>query len=116
MIDVEVLLSAGSFLLVACVFMSKLTGRLGIPTLLVFIGVGMLAGSEGLGGIQFNDPLLAQTIGIISLILILFSGGLDTQWKEIKPFIKHGVGLATLGVIITCGLVGIFGKLVLDFS
>lgn len=116
MLDIEILLIGGSILLAACVFMSKLTGRLGIPTLLVFIGVGMLAGSEGLGGIQFDDPGIAQTIGIVSLVLILFSGGLDTEWKSIKPYIPHGLGLATIGVVITCLLVGAFGKLVLDFS
>lgn len=116
MVDIEVFLIGGSILLAACVFMSKLTGRLGIPTLLVFIAVGMLAGSEGLGGIQFDDPAVAQTIGIVSLILILFSGGLDTEWKSIRPFMSHGIALATLGVVITCGLVGLFGKFVLDFS
>lgn len=116
MVDIEVLLIGGSILLAACVFMSKLTGRLGIPTLLVFIAVGMLAGSEGLGGIQFDDPAVAQTIGIVALVLILFSGGLDTEWKSIRPFMSHGVALATLGVLITCGLVGLFGKFVLDFS
>lgn len=114
--DIEVFLIGGSILLAACVFMSKLTGRLGIPTLLVFIGVGMLSGSEGLGGIHFDDPSLAQTIGIISLVFILFSGGLDTEWKGIKPYISHGAALATLGVVITCVLVGIFGKIVLDFT
>lgn len=116
MLDIEILLISGSFLLIACVLMSKLTGKIGMPTLLVFIGVGMLAGSEGLGGIVFDDHSLAQTIGIISLVLILFSGGLDTEWKRIKPYIPHGVSLATLGVLITCGLVGLFAKLVFHFS
>ncbi|PIP88822.1 MAG: potassium/proton antiporter [Bdellovibrionales bacterium CG12_big_fil_rev_8_21_14_0_65_38_15] len=116
MLDVEILLISGSFLLIACVLMSKLTGRVGIPTLLVFIGVGMLAGSEGIGGILFDDHSLAQTIGIISLVLILFSGGLDTEWKRIKPYIPHGLSLATFGVLITCGLVGVFGKYALNFS
>lgn len=116
MLDIEILLISGSFLLIACVLMSKLTGKIGMPTLLVFIGVGMLAGSEGLGGIVFDDHSLAQTIGIISLVLILFSGGLDTEWKRIKPYIPHGVSLATLGVVVTCGMVGIFGKFILNFS
>lgn len=116
MLDIEILLIGGSFLLIACVLMSKLTGRIGIPTLLVFIGIGMLAGSEGIGGIIFDDHGLAQTIGIISLVLILFSGGLDTEWKAVRPYIPQGVSLATFGVIITCALVGSFGKLVLNFS
>ena len=96
--------------------MSKLTGRVGVPTLLVFIGVGMLAGAEGIGGILFDDHSLARTIGIISLVLILFSGGLDTEWKRIKPYIPHGISLATFGVLITCGLIGVFGHYVLKFT
>jgi potassium/hydrogen antiporter len=84
----------------------------GVPTLLLFIIVGMLAGSEGPGGIYFNDPELAQSIGIIALVFILFSGGLDTKWIQTKIVLKPALVLATSGVFITAVLVGLFISLI----
>jgi len=113
---VEIFLLSTSALLLLCVLASKASGKLGIPTLVVFLGVGILAGSEGAGGIQFDNAYYAQSLGIIALAYILFSGGLDTSWKDIKPIIKPGVSLATLGVFLTCILVGIFNYYFLNFS
>lgn len=103
-------------LLLLCVFASKASGRLGIPTLVVFLAIGMLAGSEGLGRIEFNDTRNTQSMGIIALAYILFSGGLDTKWTSIRPILKEGVLLATFGVLFTCILLGLFGYYVLNFS
>ncbi len=101
MIAIEIALVAAAVLLLFSILASKAFDRLGIPALLLFLVIGMLAGSEGPGGIYFDDPALAQLIGIISLILILFSGGLDTEWREVRPVLKESLLLATLGVFIT---------------
>jgi hypothetical protein len=87
-------------LLIASVLASKVS-RFGVPALLLFLAIGMLAGSEGPGGIAFDDPLTAQSMGIIALALILFAGGLDTQWQDVRPVWKAGVALATLGTLVT---------------
>jgi cell volume regulation protein A len=70
--------------------------------------IGILAGSEGIGGIHFDNAALAQLIGIVALIFILFSGGLDTNWESIKPVLWRGISLSTLGVVLTALSVGIF--------
>lgn len=93
-------------LLMLSVIASKFSDRFGVPSLLIFLGIGMLAGSDGLGGIYFDDPALAQNIGIAALIVILFSGGLDTEWKSIRPIMKEGGILATLGVFLTAVILG----------
>lgn len=103
-------------LLILCVLASKATGRLGIPTLVVFLAIGMLAGSEGLGRIEFNDTQSTQTLGILALAYILFSGGLDTKWKVVKPVFKEGLALSTMGVLFTCLLVGCFIHYILGFG
>ncbi len=97
-----------AILLLLCVVASKVTGKMGMPTLVVFLGVGLLAGSEGIGQIHFNDAKATQSLGIVALSYILFSGGLDTKWKSIKPVMKSGISLSTFGVLITCFLVGTF--------
>ncbi|ADZ09944.1 sodium/hydrogen exchanger [Methanobacterium lacus] len=98
----------GSVLLFICIVISKTSHRLGIPSLLFFLLIGMLAGSEGIGGIYFDNPSITQFIGIIALVIILFSGGLDTKFSEIKPILGQGLILATVGVFITAILTGIF--------
>ena len=115
MSSIEVQLLAAATLLILCVVASKATSRLGIPTLVVFLGVGILAGSEGIGRIEFNDALTTQSLGIIALTYILFSGGLDTKWSAIKPVMKTGLALSTIGVMLTCLLMGSFMHYVLHF-
>lgn len=111
----ETLMLSAAVMLLLCVLASKVTGSLGIPTLVVFLGVGVLAGSEGLGKIHFNDALATQSLGIVALSYILFSGGLDTKWNSIKPVLKVGISLSTLGVLFTCLLTGTFVHYVLKF-
>jgi cell volume regulation protein A len=82
----------------------------------LFLFVGMLAGSDGPGGIYFNDPKAAQFLGITALTFILFSGGLDTKLESVRPIMKDGIALATIGVLITAVLVGVFSMYVLDFT
>ena len=112
----ENILLIGSILLFISIISSKTSFRMGIPTLILFLIIGMLAGSDGPGGIYFDDPETAQLLGVIALTFILFSGGLDTKWDSIKPVIRNGIALSTVGVFITAGLVGLFSAYVLKFT
>jgi len=116
MISIDYVLLIGSSLILISIAVAKLTDNLGVPTLLLFLGVGMLAGSEGPGGIYFNDAGLAQSIGIIALVIILFAGGLDTSWSEAKPVFRQATSLATLGVLVTALAIGLFATIVLKIS
>ncbi len=115
-VSIEFILFWVSILILISIFSSKLSDRFAVPALLLFLVIGMLAGSEGPGGIYFDDPHLAKTIGIIALIFIIFSGGLDTRWKEIRPVVLPGFFLATAGVFLTAFIVGVFSVFILKFS
>ena len=106
-IDTGNILLIGAVLLFFSIIAGKAGFRFGVPVLLLFLGVGMLFGSDGLG-IQFNNPHGAQFIGMIALSIILFSGGMDTKYTEIKPVLGQGVILATLGVALTTAITGFF--------
>src|SRR5687767_6368237 len=84
---------------------SRFSGRLGVPLTLVFLGVGMLAGREGVGGLVFDDAHLAFQLGYIALVLILFDGGLNTPFKVMRSHIVPAVLLATFGVVVTAAVV-----------
>jgi cell volume regulation protein A len=105
-----------AILLLLCVLGSKVAGRVGVPALLLFLVLGMLAGSEGPGGIAFDDPWLAQSLGVVALTCILFAGGLDTHWPSVRPVLWRAGVLSTLGVALTALLVGWFATVVLGFS
>jgi potassium/hydrogen antiporter len=115
-IEVGNILLIGSILLLISVIAGKTTNKLGVPTLIFFLIVGILAGSEGIGGIYFEDAKLAQLTGIIALNFILFSGGLDTHWESIKPVLWKGISLSTIGVLITAISVGVFVHFVFGFN
>lgn len=110
------ILLIGSILLLISVIAGKTIKRLGVPTLIFFLIVGILAGSEGIGGIHFDNAALAQFIGIVALNFILFSGGLDTHWQSIKPVLRRGVALSTIGVFLTALSVGVFVHYVFGFT
>ncbi|MEO5891163.1 MAG: potassium/proton antiporter [Ferruginibacter sp.] len=110
------ILLIGSMLLLISIIAGKTTSKLGVPTLIFFLIVGILAGSEGIGGIHFENTELAQLIGVVALNFILFSGGLDTNWKVIKPVLWRGVMLSTVGVFLTAFCVGMFVHFVFGFS
>lgn len=112
----ENILLLGSLLLFISIISSKTSFRIGIPTLILFLIIGMLAGSDGPGGIYFNDPETAQLLGVIALTFILFSGGLDTKWESIRPIIRNGLALSTVGVLLTAGSVGLFATYILGFT
>ena len=112
----EYILLGVAVLLLLSVISSKASTQLGVPTLVLFLAIGMLAGSDGPGGIYFDNPWLAQSLGTLALIFILFSGGLDTKWKEAKSVLWRGAILSTLGVILTAAIVAYAAHYVLDFS
>jgi len=116
MVSVEYIFVGAAILLLLSIVASKTSGRLGVPALLFFLIIGMLAGSDGPGGIYFDDPWLAQSLGVLALAFILFSGGLDTDWRIVKPVLWKGIALSTLGVLGTACLVGWFSTTVLNFS
>lgn len=103
----ENILLAGSILIFVSVIISKTGYRFGIPTLLLFLLVGMLFGSDGFG-IVFNDVKSTQFVGMIALSIILFTGGMDTKFQDIKPILSQGIVLSTVGVLLTTLLTGGF--------
>jgi len=109
-------LLVSSLLLLLSIFAWKVSSRLGIPALLLFLGIGMLAGSDGPGGIYFDDALVAQSAGVVALAFILFAGGLETDWKVVRPVLGGALSLATIGVILTAVIVAMFALIVLHFS
>ena len=116
MIGIEYILAGVAALILVSIIANKVSGRLGLPALLIFIFVGMLAGSEGPGGIHFDDPAIAQSIGVVALGLILFSGGLDTRWAEVRPVFTKGLSLSTAGVVFTALIVSMAAIFLLGFS
>ena len=111
----ENILLIGSVLLFVSIVVSKTGYKFGVPTLLLFLVVGMVFGTDGFG-LQFNDTGEAQFIGMVALSIILFSGGMDTKYKEIKPIIFPGIVLSTLGVLFTALLTGLFIAFISDMS
>lgn len=114
-LDTGNILLIGAILLFFSIIAGKAGFRFGVPVLLLFLAVGMLFGSDGLG-IQFNNPAGAQFIGMIALSIILFSGGMDTKYTEIKPILGQGIILATLGVAATTAITGLFIFWISGFS
>jgi cell volume regulation protein A len=115
-LSIDTILLVGAALILASIAIAKLSDNLGVPALLLFLGIGMLAGAEGPGGIVFSDAGLAQSIGIIALVFILFAGGLDTRWHEVRAVLWQAASLATIGVLMTAGAVGLFAAYVLHLS
>lgn len=103
----ENILLIGSILLFVSILVGKTGYRFGVPALLLFLVVGMLFGSDGLG-MQFHNAKEAQFIGMVALSIILFSGGMDTKFKEIKPVLAQGIVLSTVGVLLTAFFTGLF--------
>ncbi|MCL2156380.1 MAG: potassium/proton antiporter [Leptospirales bacterium] len=106
--SLENFLLVGSLLLFLSIVAGKTGYRFGVPVLLLFLIVGMLAGSDGIGGIKFSNYHITQLIGMIALAIILFSGGVDTKYDDIKPMAVPGIILATLGVLLTTIFTGLF--------
>lgn len=109
-------LLTGALVILACVLSNKLSQRFGLPTLLAFIGLGMLFGSDGLFKIPFDDYAFAESICSASLVLIMFYGGFGTGWRAARPVAAKALVLSSLGVVLTAGLTGLFCHLFLGLS
>jgi len=116
MIPTHYILLSVAVLVLLSVLASKASERLGVPALLMFLLIGMVAGSEGPGGVYFDDAAVAKFVGTLALAFILFSGGLDTNWQMIRPVLGPGIVLSTVGVVLTAAAVGLFAVPVLGFS
>lgn len=112
----EIVLLAVASLLLLGVLSSKASQKLSVPALLLFLLVGMLAGSEGIGGIEFDNYNAAQQVGTVALAYILFAGGLDTQWQSIRPVLGPGAALATVGVALTGLTLGLAAGLLTNLT
>src|SRR5512140_3483561 len=104
------LLALGS--LIAISALVTRASRPSVPVALLFLGVGMLAGSEGLGGIAFDDHALAYQLGTVALVLILFDGGLNTRFERVRPHLAPSLVLATVGVVINAAIVAAAARVV----
>lgn len=101
------ILLIGSILLFVSVIVGKTGYKFGVPALLLFLIVGMIFGSDGLG-LQFHNADEAQFIGMVALSIILFSGGMDTKYSDIRPILSPGIVLSTVGVLLTAMFTGTF--------
>ena len=113
--DAQLILAVGA-VLTAAIAAAGLAARLRLPALILFAGLGMLVGSDGLGLIAFGDYRLARLIGTIALVLILFEGGLSAGWSELRPVLRPAVLLATVGTVVTAEVVGLAAGALFDFS
>ena len=104
----ELFILIGSILLFFSIIVGKTGYRFGVPTLLLFLLIGIVAGNDVLDLIEFNNPKIAQYIGVVALNIILFSGGMDTRIADIRPIVFAGITLATLGVLLTALITGFF--------
>ncbi|MGE5690518.1 MAG: potassium/proton antiporter [Pseudomonadota bacterium] len=111
-----VLLLVVGGILLAALLGAFAASRSGVPLLVVFIGLGMLLGSEGPGGIPFDDPELARAVGVVGLVAILFEGGLTTAWRRLKPVLLTASILGTVGVGITAVVTGLAAAVLLDLD
>lgn len=116
MLSLEQMMLIAAALLSLSVVASKASSTLGIPALVLFLVIGMLAGSDGPGGLYFDDARLAQFVGSIALLFILFSGGLDTPWPRVRKVLGKAVSLATIGVVVTAASVGAVAVLIFGFT
>lgn len=110
-----IILICGIFLLMG-VLMTRVSARAGVPSLVLFMIIGMILGSDISGLIYFSNAEVAQLVGVVALIVILFEGGLQTQWKNIRPVLGASLVLATFGVLMTTAVVAIAAYYVLGIT
>ncbi|WP_432944058.1 potassium/proton antiporter [Kribbella sp. CA-253562] len=113
--ELDRILLAGAAVLLVAIVAVRLSGRLGLPSLLIYLGMGLLLGESALG-IQFEDAQLAHALGFAALVIILTEGGLTTRWNEVRPVMPLGIVLATLGVGVSIGVVACVAHFVLGLD
>ena len=115
MIDIDAILLVGAAVLIAAIVAARVGSRVGLPSLLLFLGLGMVMGESGFG-LQFEDADLAQALGFAALVIILAEGGLTTKWSDISSSLGLAGLLATVGVGVSIGLMALFGYFVLGLD
>lgn len=105
-----------AIILFLCILADKFSGRFGLPALILFMGIGMLFGCDGLFKIQFSNYTVAEEICTVALSFIMFYGGFNTKWSTAKAIASKAIFLSTFGVLITAFSTGLFAYYVLDFS
>jgi cell volume regulation protein A len=103
--ELPVVLGLGAAVLLAAVFAVRLSTRLGLPSLMLYLGIGVLLGEAGFG-IRFSNASLTQSLGLAALVLILTEGGLTTRWTTVKPALRQGIALSTVGVVFSVAITG----------
>jgi len=114
--ELHIILASMALLMLGSLLSSKLSGIINMPCLLLFLAIGMLAGSDGLGGIAFDNARAANYVGSVAMAFILFSGGFDTNWKSVKAVFAPGALLSSLGVLLTALFVAIFARIFLALA
>jgi cell volume regulation protein A len=113
--SLNVFLLAGALVLIAAVVAVRVSVRLGLPSLVLYLLIGVAIGESGLG-IQFSDPDVAQSFAYAALVVILAEGGLTTQWEAVRPAFGIGLSLATVGVVVSTAVVAVIGHLLLGLD
>jgi cell volume regulation protein A len=113
LIDLDLILLVGSVVMIVAILSARLGTRVGLPALLLFLGVGMLLGQTR---VNFDNPDLAHALGFGALVIILAEGGLTTKWSDIRPSIGLAGALATVGIGVSVGLMAVFGHVVLGLD
>ena len=111
--DVDLALLGGAGVALVAVGGVRMSTRVGVPSLLIYLGLGMLLGEDVLG-LKFHDAALAEAIGLIALALIVAEGGLTTRWSTVRPVVAPAALLATVGVAVSIGMTALAAKVVLD--
>ncbi|ODT01659.1 MAG: K+/H+ antiporter [Erythrobacter sp. SCN 62-14] len=115
-LSLEIALLGTGILLFLTVVAGTLSSRFGLPALIGFLALGMLAGEDGPGSLAFDNYEFAQVIGVVCLVFILFSGGLDTAWQTVRKIAAPALVLATLGVMLSALITGVAAIILLDFN
>ena len=110
-----VALLVGALVVVAAVTAVRLSARLGLPTLLVYLGLGLVLGESGIG-VEFEDAALARNLGFLALVVILVEGGLTTRWADLRRALPRAIALSTAGVAVSVGVVAAFAHYVLGWD
>ena len=105
-----------SVVIILCVICNRISNKLGVPVLLIFIALGMFFGSDGVIKIPFDNFVLAENVCTAALIFIMFYGGFGTKWKAAKPVAAKAVLMSTAGVVMTAFLVGLFCHFVIGIN